>query len=61
MPMYSPGSTKADLNLDLLRFVALLALLGGVGQELGLDERHDTTLGDDDVAEELVQPERTTR
>jgi hypothetical protein len=45
------------MRLNLLRLATLLALLCCRGQELGLDERHDTTLRDDNVAEQLLEPE----
>lgn len=39
-----------------LYFLGLsILLLGLCGEEFGVNERHDTTLADDNVAEELVQ------
>ena len=46
--------TSEKNKLDLLRSILLL-LARLVGEQLGVDEGHDTTLGDDNVAEELVQ------
>jgi hypothetical protein len=49
-------TNKQTARSDFLRLATLLALLCCRGQELGLDERHDTTLRDDNVAEELLEP-----
>lgn len=48
---------NAGIGLNLLGGVGALALLGAglVGEELGENVGEDTTLGDDDRAEELVQ------
>lgn len=43
-------------RLDFLGSTLLLALARLVGEELWVDEGNDTTLTDDHVAEEFVQP-----
>lgn len=53
--MRNKKESDARSRLHLLALVALLGRLAG--EELGLDVWDDTTLADDDVAEELVQPE----
>lgn len=49
------GVRKPQNPLDLLRRALLALLAARRGEQLRADERHDTTLGDDDIAEELVQ------
>ena len=49
--MYGAGG---DLGLGVLQYLFLLSLCALTGQKLGVDVRYDTTLGDDDVSEELV-------
>ena len=53
------GERNQNVKAKRLHLLALVSLaLGGLaGEELRLDEGDDTTLGDDNVAEELVQPE----
>ena len=48
-----PGEQE---GLHLLRGTLLLALAGLRGKESRVDVRDDTTLADDNITEELVQP-----
>ena len=47
---------EKEKNLHFLRSI-FLALRALAWEQLGVDVRYDTTLGDNDVAQEFVQPE----
>lgn len=45
-------------TLHLLRSTLLLALVGLCRKKFWVDKRYDTTLADDDIAQEFVQPDK---
>jgi hypothetical protein len=47
-------------SLNLLRSTVLLALVGFRRKKLWVDERYNTTLADDDITQEFVQPDEQT-